>query len=115
MELRDYIEEAAAKAGSVSALARMLGMNQPDVSNAKAMKKRLPAKAIVEISDYIGADLKAVIAANELVTEKDEEKRNFWSHLLASAPSHSYIRHIKELLLMIPRKGPALGPHPAAC
>jgi len=85
MELRDYIEQAANKAGSVSALARMLGLNQPDVSNAKAMKKRLPNKAVVEIAEYIGADLKAVIAANELVTEKDEAKRAFWSPFVEHA------------------------------
>lgn len=91
MELRDYIEQAAIKAGSVSALARMLGLNQPDVSNAKAMKKRLPNKAVVEIADYIGADLKAVIAANELVTEKDEAKRAFWSPFVQHAKAASYV------------------------
>ncbi len=91
MELRDYIDEAAKKAGSVSALARMLGLNQPDVSNAKAMKKRLPNQAVVEIADYIGADLKAVIAANELVTEKDEVKRAFWSPFVQHAKAASYV------------------------
>lgn len=78
MQLRDYIEEGAKKAGSLTGLGRMLGISQADISNAKAMKKRIPLKAAVQLADYIGADLKAVIAANELVTEKDEAKRAFW-------------------------------------
>ncbi len=78
MELRDYIEEGATKAGSLTALGRMLDISQPDMSNAKAMRKPLPVKAIVQLAEYIGADLKAVIAANELATEKDERKRAFW-------------------------------------
>lgn len=78
MQLKEFIETGAAKAGSLTALGRMLGISQPDMSNAKAMKKPLPAKAIVQLSEYINADLKALIAANELVTEKDEAKREFW-------------------------------------
>ena len=89
MELREYIEEGAAKAGSVSALARMFGMNQPDLSNAKSHKRPLPAKAVVQLAEYIGADLKSVIAANELVTEKDEAKRAFWSPFVQGAKAAS--------------------------
>ena len=90
MELREIIEQGAAKAGSVSALARYLGMNQPDVSNAKAQKKRLPIDAVVKLADYIGADLRAVIAANELVTEKKEEKRRFWSPFVEHARAATF-------------------------
>lgn len=79
MELRDYIEEAARKAGSVSALARLIEMSQPDLSNAKAMKKRLPQIAVFKIAEYIDADPSEVTAANELVTEKDEKKRAYWT------------------------------------
>lgn len=90
MQLRDYIEEGAKKAGSLTALGRQLGISQPDMSNAKAMKKPLPVKAIVQMADYIGADLKAVIAANELVTEKDEAKRAFWSPFVEHAKAASF-------------------------
>lgn len=85
MQLKDYIEEGAKKAGSLTALGLLLGMSQPNLSHCKAMKKALPAKAVVQLADYIGADLKAVIAANELVTEKDEAKRAFWFPFVENA------------------------------
>ena len=78
MQLRDYIEEGAKKAGSLTALGKMLDMSQPTISAAKGHRRPLTNKACFQLADYIGADLKAVIAANELVTEKDEEKRAFW-------------------------------------
>lgn len=85
MQLKDYIEEGAKKAGSLTALGNMLGISQPNMSHAKAMKTALPAKAVVQLADYIGADLKAIIAANELVTEKDEAKRAFWFPFVENA------------------------------
>lgn len=78
MQLRDYIEQGATKAGSLTALGKMLDMSQPTISAAKAHRRPLTNKACFQLADFIGADLKAVIAANELVTEKDEEKRAFW-------------------------------------
>lgn len=78
MQLKDYIEEGAKKAGSLTALGLMLGMSQPHISACKGHRRPLTVKAAVQLADYIGADLKAVIAANELVTEKDEAKRAFW-------------------------------------
>lgn len=89
MELRDYIEQAAKKAGSLTELGLMLGISQPHMSHAKAMRQPLPLKAIVQLADYIEADLKAVIAANELVTEKDEKKRAFWSPFVKHAKAAS--------------------------
>lgn len=89
MLMKDYIETAAKKAGSLTALGRMLGISQPDMSNAKAMKKPLPVKALFQLAEYIDADLKAVIAANELVTEKDEAKRQFWTPFVNHAKAAS--------------------------
>jgi len=93
MELRDYIEAGAKKAGSVAALARLLGMVQQPMNEAKHHRRPLPLDAAIKLADYIEADRIAVISANELATEKKEEKREFWSHLLA-APKHSYIRQM---------------------
>lgn len=94
MELRDYIEIGATKAGSLTALGKILGMSQPDMSHAKAHKIGITLAGAVKLADYINADRFAVIIANELATEKKEEKRAFWSQLLATPPE-SYIRHIK--------------------
>lgn len=95
MQLNDYIEAGAAKAGSVAALARIIGSTREIASAAKSLKRPLPLDAVIKLADYIEADRIAVISANELVTEKKPEKRDFWSHLLAaSAPGTSYIRHM---------------------
>lgn len=90
MELRDYIEIGATKAGSLTALGKLLDMSQPRMSHCKAHKERLPIEAVVKLADYIGTDLRALIAANELVTEKKEEKRRFWSPFVEHAKAASF-------------------------
>jgi hypothetical protein len=86
MELRNYIELGAEKAGNLTALGKMLDMSQPTISSAKAHKRPMPIDAVVKLADYIGADLKTLIAANELVTEKKEEKRAYW---------RSFVEHVR--------------------
>jgi len=93
MELRDYLEQGVKKAGSLTALGFKLGLSQPRMSRAKSHTEHLPLDAAVKLADYIEEDRFAVIAANELATEKKEEKRAFWSHLL-TAPQQSYIRQM---------------------
>lgn len=85
MELRDYIEIGSKKAGSLTALGKMLDLSQPTISGVKAYKRALPIDAATKLADYIGADLRSVIAANELVTEKKEEKKNYWMQFVKSA------------------------------
>lgn len=92
MTLSDYIEAGARKAGSVAELGRMFGLTREAVSSAKGLKRQLPIDACIKLADYIEADRIAVLAANELATEKKEEKRAFWSGLLS--PKESYIRHM---------------------
>ena len=83
MKLCEYIEEAAKKAGSVAELGRLLGITREATTQAKSEKRPLPLDACVKLADYIGSDRMAVIAANELATEKKEEKRTFWTSFLA--------------------------------
>lgn len=85
MQLKDYINAGALKAEGLTTLGKMLGLSQPAISAAKAQTRPLPIDAVVKLSDYIGADLKAVIAANELVTEKKAEKRSFWLPFVETA------------------------------
>lgn len=89
MELKDYLEIGAKKAGSLTALGKYLDMSQPTISGAKAHKRPLTTKAAVQLANYIGEDVTAVIAANELVTEKDESKRAFWSLFVEHARAAS--------------------------
>jgi hypothetical protein len=82
MELRDFIEAGSKKADGLTALGLILGLSQPRMSDTKAHRKPLPLDAAVKLSDYLGVELKAVLAANELVTEKKEEKRRYWSNFI---------------------------------
>lgn len=85
MQLRDYIEQGAKKAGSLTELGKMLDMSQPTISGAKAHKRPLTAMAIVKLAKFLDTDLESLIAANELVTEKDEKKRAFWTPFVEHA------------------------------
>lgn len=96
MELREYIEIGAKKAGSLTALGKILGMSQPDMSHAKAHKIGITLAGSIRLADYIEVDRFEVIVANEMATEKKEEKQAFWRNLLVQ--NTSYIRHIKKWL-----------------
>lgn len=98
MTLSEYIDAGAKKAGSVAELGRLLGLSREATTAAKSERRQLPIDACIKLADYIEADRIAVISANELATEKKEEKRAFWSHLLLS-PNTSYIRHIRKWLI----------------
>lgn len=89
MELRDYIDQGAKKAGSVSALARQLGLLQQSMNEAKHHRRQLPLDSAVKLADYIEADRIAVIAANELATEKKAEKQAFWRPFAQNAKAAS--------------------------
>lgn len=93
MNLCDYIERGATKAGSVAALGRVIGLERERVSKAKSHTVPLPLDATIKLADYLMEDRITVISANELATEKKPEKREFWTHLLA-APNVSYIRQM---------------------
>lgn len=84
MELRNFIDQGVKKAGTLTALGREIGLSQPEISNVKAGKRSLPAYAAVGLADYLNVDVRTIIAASELITEKDERKRNYWIETLAA-------------------------------
>ena len=85
MRLKNYIEIGAEKAGSLTSLGKLLDLSQPQISATKAGKRALPAMAVVKLADYIQEDVKNVIAANELITEKKEEKIRYWNSIMQKA------------------------------
>lgn len=85
MNLRELIDRGANKAGTLTALGKILDVSQPNMSHARAMRKPLTMRHVVALADYIGEDLRLVIAANELVTETNNEKRQYWLNTLAGA------------------------------
>lgn len=78
MELRDYINLGIERTGSVTALANYLDINPNSVTNAKAHARGLPNDACFKLAELLKADVRGVIAASELATEKKEDKRAFW-------------------------------------
>ena len=75
MELRDYIEAGVKISGSVQGLAHALGMEPNSITNAKAHRRGLPNYACFRLAQLLQVDKGDVVAASELVTEKDPEKR----------------------------------------
>jgi len=87
MEMRKFIEDGAKKAGNNKALARILNQSETILSDVKAGKKGLNDAACIKLADFIGVNPLYVIAASNLVTEKDEEKRKIFESCFTRAAS----------------------------
>ena len=85
MELRDYIEAGIKKCGTAVSLAKLLGQNANLVRDAKAHRKGLPNYACVKLADLLGTERIEVIAASELVTEKNPERQKVWLPFVLAA------------------------------
>ena len=85
MELREYIETGIKKVGSVVALAKLIGQNAANVTNAKAQRRGLPNYACVRLADLLSVERIEVIAASELVTEKNPERQKVWLPFVLAA------------------------------
>lgn len=75
MDMKNYIEKAEKKAGMQLELAKLLNTSSNNIRSIKAGKRGMPVDACIILADYIGEDRLKVIAASNLVTEKDEKKR----------------------------------------
>ena len=75
MEMKNYIELAEKKAGSQTNLAKLLEITDRYVRQVKNGKQGFAVEICIQLADFIGADRLEVIAASNLVTEKDEKKR----------------------------------------
>ena len=82
MNLRYYIELGILTKGSVTNLANALGVAPNNLTNAKAHTRGLPLVACFKLAEIIGHDVRAVIAASELVCEKNAERRGYWLNFL---------------------------------
>lgn len=78
MELRDYLNAGINRIGGAKQLADYLGILPQALSNAKAHQRGIPNDACFKLAELLGADIRGVIAASELATERKEEKRAFW-------------------------------------
>lgn len=78
MDLRDYIEAGIKKYRTAVALARALKQNPNALCNAKYHQQGLPNYACAALADLIGVERINIIAASELVTETNPDRRNLW-------------------------------------
>jgi plasmid maintenance system antidote protein VapI len=81
--MKTYIEIAEKKAGTQIKLAEILNVSDAYIRNAKKGRSGLPDAICIKLADYIGVDRLEVIAASNLVTEKDEERRKIFESCLS--------------------------------
>jgi hypothetical protein len=75
MKMKNYIEQGEKKAGTQKELANMLGISASYIRMVKAGQKGFSIDMCIVLADYIEEDRLEVIAASNLITEKDEKKR----------------------------------------
>jgi hypothetical protein len=74
-EFKEYIARGEKKAGKQTELSKILGISEAYIRTAKTGKRGLPIPICIILARFIEANELAVIAASDLVTEKDEGKR----------------------------------------
>lgn len=94
MELRQMIEIGNKKVGSQADLAKVIGVAANTLTDAKAGRRGLPAEACGRLADIIEADRWAVLAASNLVTERNEEKRAYWRSFVEIAEPEMKTPHL---------------------
>ena len=85
MKINDYLETAEKKAGKQIELARILGISDRYIRMVRDGKRGFPDDICILLADYINADRLEVIAASNLVTEKDEKKRKIFESCFTKA------------------------------
>lgn len=102
MEMKTYIEKAEKKAGKQTELADILGITASYIRMVKAGKKGFPIETCIVLADYIEEDRLAVIAASNLVTEKDEKKRRILESCFSRAASVVIVVSAASILTLSP-------------
>lgn len=85
--MKTYIEMGEKKAGKQIELAKLLNVRDTALRLAKSGKKGLPDAICIKLADYIEVNPLQVIAASNLVTEKDEERRKIFESCFTRAAS----------------------------
>jgi hypothetical protein len=103
MKLCEYVEKAEKKAGKQIELAKILGISDAYIRNAKRERSGLPTAICMLLADYIEEDQIKVIAASELVTEKDEKKRKILESCFRKVASAAGITLVTSILTLAPK------------
>jgi len=81
--MKKYIEIGEKKAGKQIELARILNVRDSTLRLVKSGNNGLPDAICIKLADYIEVDPLHVIAASNLVTEKNEERRKIFESCLS--------------------------------
>ena len=87
MKINEFIEAAEKKAGKKTELAKILKISDGYIRMVKTGRRGFSDDVCIRLADYIGANRLEVIAASNLVTEKDEEKRKIFESCFTTAAS----------------------------
>lgn len=90
MNLRDYIEMGEMEAGSQVKLAKFLMMNPANIRNAKRGTQGIPDAMCIKLAKLVEVTEIEVIAASNLVTEKNPERRKIFEGCLATLTSIAF-------------------------
>ncbi len=85
MEMKKYIELGEKQAGKQIELARILGIRDSTIRLVKTGHSRLPDALCIKLADFIKVDRLEVIAASNLMTEKNEERRKIFESCFTKA------------------------------
>ncbi|MDR4513149.1 helix-turn-helix transcriptional regulator [Nitrosomonas sp.] len=105
MEINRFIEMGVAKTGSQKALAKALDIDVTVLSAVKAGRRGLSNVVCIKLADLIKVERIEVIAASDLVTEKDEEKRKVFESCFGKtsrAASLGALALISSILTFVP-------------
>lgn len=87
MKMKTYIEMGEKLAGNQAELAKLLDIKPNYLSMVKSDQRGLPDALCIQLADFIGADRLEIIAASNLITEKDEKKRKLFESCFTRAAS----------------------------
>ena len=77
MDLKSYIAKGIEQEGTLTALAEKIGVIRETLTAANGGRRGLPPVACGKLADLLALDRWDVVAASEILTEKDEEKRRY--------------------------------------
>lgn len=90
MEMKKYIELGEKKAGKQIELAKILGVRDSTIRLVKTGHSRLPDALCIKLADFIEVDRLEVIAASNLMTEKNEERRKIFESCFSKVASFTF-------------------------
>lgn len=100
MKMNEYLEKAQRKAGSQIKLAKILGISDRYIRLVRDGERSLADDICIKLADYIKEDRLEVIAASNLVTEKDEEKRKIFESCFRKVASVAAAAVITSILTL---------------